>query len=180
MALTRINNNSLSAVTAAGIPMPTGAVIQTVRAFTDAHTTLSASTSTWQDVGFEAAITPSSTSSLILINLELVFRPTQVGGDNNFRMKYSTDGKSTSAIVNPSNNPVTNQSAAITGNTRGADPYGERLTYTTLHSPNTTNEVVYFLQYIGEAAMQLNKYTTSEFPRFGYTVSELILQEIAG
>lgn len=188
MALTRINNNSLSAVTAAGNlqltsgNMPTGSVIQTVRAYTDALTDLNSSASTWQDVGFEAAITPSSASSDILITLSIVWRHTSVNADGNLRMKYSTDGKASSNVVNPSTNVQAGQSAAILGNTRGGDAevYGYRINWTTVHSPATTNEVVYWVQYISEASIQMNRATTSAFPRFGCAVSEIILQEIAG
>ena len=63
MALTRINNNSLSSVTAAGLPE--GSVIQVVQQFLDSPT--DSTDTTMIDTGLSASITPSSTSSKILV-----------------------------------------------------------------------------------------------------------------
>ena len=76
MALTRLNNSSLSSVTSAGLPagtitssnisanMPTGSVLQVLHASTNASVQ-TASTS-FVSSGLSQAITPSSTSNKIL------------------------------------------------------------------------------------------------------------------
>jgi len=63
MALTRINNNSLSSVTAAGLPE--GSVIQVVQQSLDSPA--DSTSTTMIDTGLSASITPSSTSSKILV-----------------------------------------------------------------------------------------------------------------
>ena len=65
MALTRINNNSLSSVTAAGLPE--GSVIQVVQQSLDSPA--DSTSTTMIDTGLSASITPSSTSSKILVTV---------------------------------------------------------------------------------------------------------------
>jgi hypothetical protein len=67
MALTRINNNSLSAVTAAGIPNKPGSVIQVVHDTSLAR--VSWTGTSYAAVGLDATITPTSTSSKMLITV---------------------------------------------------------------------------------------------------------------
>ena len=70
MALTKLNNQSLVAVTAAGLPtlasanMPTGSVLQAITA--QKTGTFDVPTS-FSDVGLSATITPSSSNSKILV-----------------------------------------------------------------------------------------------------------------
>ena len=64
MALTRINNQSLTNVTSAGLP--SGTVLQVV-SDTDTATLTVTNDSTWHATGLVASITPSSASSKILI-----------------------------------------------------------------------------------------------------------------
>ena len=64
MALTKLNNQSLVAVTAAGIPIRSGSVLQ---AITAEKTGIYDATTSLADVGLSAAITPSSSNSKILI-----------------------------------------------------------------------------------------------------------------
>lgn len=65
MALTRINNQALTNVTSAGLP--SGTVLQVVQGSTS--TSVSA-TSSYIDTGLTATITPSSTSSKILVMVQ--------------------------------------------------------------------------------------------------------------
>jgi len=66
--------NQLSGMTTASLPalgsaqMPTGSVLQVVQTANETTTTIS-TTGSWQAVGLEASITPSSTSSKILITV---------------------------------------------------------------------------------------------------------------
>lgn len=65
MALTKLNNQSLSAVTSAGLP--SGTVLQVVQG--TASTAVSA-TASYTDTGLTATITPLSTSSKILVMVQ--------------------------------------------------------------------------------------------------------------
>ena len=71
MALTRLNNQALTSVTAAGLPtltssnMPTGSVLQVIHGST--QTQVIHSNSGYTDTGLTATITPSSNSSKILV-----------------------------------------------------------------------------------------------------------------
>jgi len=77
MALTKLNNQSLSAVTSAGLP--SGSVLQVVQGSTTTEATHT-STSTFTDTGLSASITPSSTSSKILIAVNQHCFATRYGG----------------------------------------------------------------------------------------------------
>jgi hypothetical protein len=68
MALTRINNNSLSSVTAAGIPIREGSVIQ-VRQSVRSTTPYTSVETTWTDIpDLSVNITPTSSSSKFLVS----------------------------------------------------------------------------------------------------------------
>ena len=66
MGLTRVNNQALTDVTSAGIPQHSGAIIQTV---TDTSGQNDAIGTSYESLGFNLSITPSSTSSKILLQL---------------------------------------------------------------------------------------------------------------
>ena len=68
MALTKINNNTLSAIT--GLPAGVGGKVLQVVNVTFGSETQSTS-STYSDLGLSASITPSSTSSKILVAVHL-------------------------------------------------------------------------------------------------------------
>jgi hypothetical protein len=63
MALIKLNNQSLTAVTSAGLP--SGSVLQVVQGTVDAQAVLSSTS--FVDTGVTATITPSSTTSKILV-----------------------------------------------------------------------------------------------------------------
>ena len=65
MALTKLNNQSLAAVTSAGIPIRSGTVLQVVSETSAA--TVNTSSASFVTTGLTATITPSSSSSKILI-----------------------------------------------------------------------------------------------------------------
>tara|TARA_E500000305_G_scaffold44360_1_gene34391 strand:+ start:377 stop:847 length:471 start_codon:yes stop_codon:yes gene_type:complete len=67
MALTKLNNQSLVAVTAAGIPIRSGSVLQVVQGTSTSNFQQTANASS-QDTGLSASITPSATSSKIYIS----------------------------------------------------------------------------------------------------------------
>ena len=75
MALTKLNNRSMSAITSNAIPMPNGSVLQTLsETITDIRTFQSTS---WTDIGgLSINITPSATSNKILITGFVTIGPT--------------------------------------------------------------------------------------------------------
>ena len=86
MALTKLNNSSLSAVTSAGIPVRSKSVIQVVSNFTtaDIHTT----SLTFENTGLSASIIPTSTSSKIFV---IVSIPSWYADTNNARATVFRD-----------------------------------------------------------------------------------------
>ena len=76
MGLTKLNNQSLSAVTSAGLPntlasqLPTGSVVQVVRTYSPSEVPAIATSSTnWTASGIIASITPTKSGNLILIDM---------------------------------------------------------------------------------------------------------------
>ena len=65
MALTKLNNQSLSAVTSAGLP--NGTVLQVVEGRSNASSFSPTALDTYQDIGLSVTITPSSSSSKIFV-----------------------------------------------------------------------------------------------------------------
>lgn len=65
MAITRLNNNSITSITALPSAITTGKVLQVVQAQDTSQTAIT--TTTYTDTGLSATITPSSTSSKILV-----------------------------------------------------------------------------------------------------------------
>ena len=86
MALTKLNNQSLSAVTAAGIPtlasanMPTGSVLQVVNTIHAAEQTITGTTQT-EYTGITTSITPKVTGSKIYIMVNIMCGNQYNGGD---------------------------------------------------------------------------------------------------
>jgi len=72
MALTKINNNTLSAVTTLPSAIATGDVLQVITATTT--TQVSTTSTSYVDSGLSAAITPSATSSkiLVLVSMDII------------------------------------------------------------------------------------------------------------
>ena len=71
MAIITLNNNSLSSVTSLPAAIATGKVLQVVQASHAGQ--VQNTTTTYADTGLSVSITPSSTSSKILINLSQKF-----------------------------------------------------------------------------------------------------------
>tara|TARA_Y100000385_G_scaffold75361_1_gene76183 strand:- start:7098 stop:7589 length:492 start_codon:yes stop_codon:yes gene_type:complete len=70
MALTKLNNQSLAAVTSAGIPIRSGSVLQVVQGTTQTQVTM---TNTYADMGLSVNITPKTSNSdiFILVNSQI-------------------------------------------------------------------------------------------------------------
>jgi hypothetical protein len=173
MALTKINNNTLSAIT--GLPAGVGGkvlqVVQTVK--TDTFTTTSTS---FVDVtGLSATITPSSASSKILILYEIMVS----ANNSQFYIKLlrgSTDiylGDSASSRKRVTNNHWLGDSNNM---------FSSVINY--LDSPNTTSATTYKIQAHTQNASYTfcvnrtqNDGDTSNMPRGS---SSITLMEVAG
>ena len=130
MAITRINNNTISAITALPGAIATGKVLQVVQA--TSTTATDSSTQSFVATNLTASITPSSSSNKILIIASgcydlngnarqavfAVYRNTtniSGGGGTSFSMPYSSDSRAISTLsVNQLDTPNTTSSTSYT------------------------------------------------------------------
>tara|TARA_R110000822_G_scaffold209533_1_gene345450 strand:+ start:235 stop:714 length:480 start_codon:yes stop_codon:yes gene_type:complete len=157
MALTKINNNTLSAVTALPAAIATGKVLQVVNA--TSTTEVVESGSSFTDTGLSAAITPSSSSSKILISAHI-----QGVGKNG-------DAYVTLKLLRGSTDIVANfeQRGGDTNTSNTNKVGGCSVTY--LDSPNTTSATTYKVQMKGNG----NSYaqTGDSNPKHSITLIEV-------
>lgn len=92
MALIKLNNSSLSAVTSAGIPIRSKSVLQVVSNFTTAQE--STTDTTFEATGLSASITPAFTTSKVFV---IVSAPSWYCDNNN---AYATVFRDTTNIGN--------------------------------------------------------------------------------
>lgn len=139
MALTKLNNQSLVAVSALPAAISTGSVLQVVNGTTSTQTSALTS-NTYTDTGLAATITPSSTSSKILVQanipdahngatvsllfLNLVRGSTQLiefvrHGDFNSGVSIVTYGGSTSYLDSPATTSATTYKVQFKVHTNG-------------------------------------------------------------
>ena len=133
MALTKINNNTLSAVTTLPSAIATGKVLQILTDTTTTQVEISGTSQT--ATGLSIAITPSATSSKIAIfaNISSILKS---GGDTNVNLNLTRGGSG-----------ISNFGAALadTGNSNYQSVAGQGVAY--LDSPNTTSETTYAVTF---------------------------------
>jgi hypothetical protein len=160
MALIRLNNQSLSAVTSAGIPIRSGSVLQVIQ--TENSTQVDTTSSTYVSTGLTATITPSATSSKILVCAQVngVYKDGSNQEGVGIRLKRGSSEIKVLAI-----RAAGDSSDIQSVGTVGAD---------ILDSPNTTSATTYSIDMkaTGNAA---NAYVQV----YGVT-SSITLMEIAG
>ena len=153
MALTKVTGDGL-----ATSGLPAGAVLQVVNA-TDSTST-SNSSNTYADTSLSAAITPTSTSSTILVIISQAWRKTS--SDTSLMLKLLRGATDTGIfLVRPGNTGST-----VTQNGVAA--------YSIVDSPSTTSEITYKTQFASQnnaAAVVIN---------FDNDRSSITLMEIAG
>ena len=154
--------NQLSGMTSAS--MPTGSVLQVVQTANNTTTTIS-TTGSWQAVGLEASITPSSSSSKILI--------TVTGSQYN----DSNDQTAGATIFRGSTNlGHANQGfmpTYINWGNGGGDDLQVACSVTYLDSPSTTSATTYSVKaYTDKNNYRWNGIRTSQ--------AVIVLMEIAG
>ena len=155
MALIKLNNQSLTAVTSAGIPIRSGSVLQVVQGSTQTGTT---TTSTpYVSTSLSATITPQSTSSKILCIASGRINNTAAGGTDLTIFRDSTN------ICPTANERLVNNYFDRNGNNNN------QAGFTVLDSPSTTSAVTYEVRIRGQGA-------TATFDQ----TQIIILMEIAG
>jgi len=164
MAITRLNNNSITSITALPSGVATGKVLQVVNANTTSGA--SATSSTFVDSNITATITPSSTSNKVLINIQMA--STLYGNGNlnavgEYKIVRTIGGTSTDLYQS-------NNMPKYEDFDENQDSYNENLPILYLDSPNTTSAVTYKIQI---SALQGLFGTQQESNR-----SETILMEI--
>ena len=142
MAITRLNNNSISSVTALPTAISTGSVLQVKQTYVDTISSQSSPATTWTPItGLEVSITPSSASNKILIFVEWCGEHSEANPHNTtFGLKRdSTDIGLPASFGNrqPGIAPI---NTSLDGN---ADSTPENATYNFLDSPNTTSAITY-------------------------------------
>ena len=157
MALTRINNQALTNVTSAGLP--SGTVLQVVQNTEEGTQTFTNSTS-YVDANLNCSITPSSTSSKILVQVSFQQRTTSAGDHGLFGLKRdSTDVKNASYF-----------------GTQQTDDW-ETVSFQYLDSPSTTSSVTYTLRYKSNSG---SNYVYIGWSGGAGSIQTMTLMEIAG
>ena len=175
MALIKLNNQSLTNVTSAGLP--SGTVLQVQQGtFTGTATTTS---QTFVDTGIEVSITPSSTSSKIYITALC-----QLAWDNGLaKAAISLFRDSTEIFLGDADGSRSRTTANLylSEDTRSGWP----ITVTYLDSPATTSAVTYKIKYRrmdtgGTVAINRGVDAYTNVSNWGTSASGIQVMEIAG
>ena len=160
MAIIKPNNNTISAITALPASITTGKVLQVIYGSTTTEKVVSSAT--FVDTGLTASITPSATSSKILVICEIA----SIGKANSNTYVELKLLKGSSALIT-----FTKEAGADGGS--GTNKVGNSgCTY--LDSPNTTSAVTY--------KVQMNSGSGSNYGQTGGSsgTSTMTLMEVAG
>ena len=152
--------NSSAAIAGSKLVMPTGSVLQVVQGSTG--TSVESTTTTYVDTGLSASITPSSTSSKILVTVH------QNGG-----LKESA-GSGVLVQLLRGSTVLTKLTHAAGYNNQAQVAYLGAISTEYLDSPSTTSAVTYKTQYAN------NQSISSSHLQVGSTTSFITLMEIAG
>jgi len=140
MAITRLNNNSITSITALPSGVPTGKVLQVVNANTTSGA--SATSSTFVDSNITATITPSSTSNKVLINIQMastLYGNGNVNAVGEYKIVRTIGGTSTDLYQS-------NNMPKYEDFDENQDSYNENLPILYLDSPSTTSAITYKIQ----------------------------------
>lgn len=169
MALTKINNNTLSAITTLPAAIPTGKVLQVVS--TTKTDTFSGTSTSFADVtGLSVSITPSSTSNKVFIEANFVVSNGAGGHSMYFNLlRGSTDIAQPSS---PDSNDCTVQCNTISFN------YNVQIgKLSFLDTPSTTSATTYKIQYKQDGG---TTYVGRRGDSDQRSVSTITVMEIAG
>ena len=174
MALIKLNNQSLTAVTSAGLP--SGTVLQVVSAtktdkFTHSSTTFATVT------GLTVDITPVSTSSKILVTIN-VQGSQDVNANDGFVAIYRD---STPIGVGETDGNRTRNSFMLQSSAAG---WAESGSMTTLDSPSTTSQITYSVKVAAKNASTIfinrSENNSDATSGAGSMASSITVMEIAG
>ena len=136
--------NSSAAIAGSKLVMPTGSVLQVVTA--ELTSWVSMSTTSWQDTGLSGTITPSSSSSKILITVSFGgAQTTQSNGDHGFSMRLlrnSSDSDLNGASAGNRPRALFHQG----GFSYNSGHFTGGFSITGMDSPSTTSAITYKVQ----------------------------------
>ena len=162
-----------------------GAIVQVVQTVkTDTQSASASGSVNWTDIsGLTQAITPSSTSNKILINISISYGSQTYAGF--FKILAITAGGSysdlTGAIGTASSNRTRMTMGALGGTADDAEISTATMMY--LDSPNTTSQRTYKVQYTSRhtGTMTINTgHTTTDADYTGRAISTITCMEIGG
>ena len=159
MALTRINNNSLSSVTAAGLPtltadkMPEGAVIQTKYTTKKSVQTISQGSNDYLD-GLTLTLTPASSSSDFYIQFAVAHASSLAGSSARMFSIYRKIGTGSFTLLTGGNPDTQSSQSGYLIKTSGVPGLSDLSSFNGDHgmgvdtgfyldSPSTTSDVTY-------------------------------------
>ena len=162
MAIIKPNNNTISAITALPAAIPTGKVLQVVNAHTGTQVT--SNSATYADTTLTASITPSATSSKILVLVQQSFGKS--GADTYGNIRVYRDSTEIGGTI-PARSIGYNQLS-------GANYIGIGLAYSYQDSPSSTSSLTYKTQFNNDQATGTTKVQTDSGQSY------MTLMEIAG
>lgn len=185
MALTKLNNQSIAALTDFNLStddLPSGTVLQVVQAKkTDTQSSATSGTTPVVIGGLSCTITPSSASSKILVTVNIGFLSSNTG--NHQSLAIHRNGTMISEATGDAASIRPRRTFGL-GHNSGADWEGAALSFSYLDSPATTSSLTYTVYYggNGSSVMHINRAArdnnnTNEDGRY---LSTIIAQEIAG
>jgi len=172
MAIIKPNNNTISAITA----LPAGVGGKVLQVLNVVNSTQSSTTSTsYTDLGMSLAITPSATSSKILIQINLNGSFLNTGSSEALytRLQVTPSGGSASTIAVYNGYGLSGQANQGVGTISGS----------TLHSANSTSAQTYKIQFRslnGNAVVLGTNNSSNALLSDNSTNSMMTLMEIAG
>ena len=178
MALTKINNNTLSAVTTLPSAIATGKVLQVVQVTKQDTQTFNLQTGTINDItGMSLAITPSSSSNKVLVMFTVHIG--QIAGGSAMAYVNIDRGGSNIFIGNASNSRT--RATSNVGIDSSSQYTLKIANQSYLDSPSTTNATTYKLRVGGYSSRTFHINKTDITSDEGAVVtSTMTLMEIAG
>ena len=162
-----------------------GAIVQVVQTVkTDTQSASASGSVNWTDIsGLTQAITPSSTSNKILINISISYGSQTYAGF--FKIQAITAGGSYSDLTGAIGTASSNRSRITMGTLGGTADDAEISTATMLYldSPNTTSQRTYKVLFTHRhsGTMVINAgYTTTDADYSGLAISTITCMEIVG
>ena len=186
MALTRINNQALTNVTSAGIPIRSGSSLQYLQKEVQLETTFTGETDsggTEVSSSLRHSITPSNSSNKILYQLNAL-----IGGHDNCYAHfwlYRKIGSGSWTKLNYSTASDTDPVKSGFGAYSQSQHKPHYTSYQYLDSPNTTEEVTYTIYCAVHSSSQRMTWGRSDYYNNGqsynaHNPTNILLTEIAG